>query len=454
MMKYIIVSIVFLWIAGVVEAQETLSISSAIQIGLENNFDIAIENKNIEINENNDTWGEAGKWPSITLNLGQNNSLTNNIKTASPFQLQGEILNNSLNPAVNVNWTLFNGFKVRMSKDRLDQLVEESYGNAEIVVSNTIQAIILGYYRAVLEKERLHEFKMQLTFSKDKYEYVKIRSDLGSSGTSDRLLEENNYLTDSIDFMNQELFYRQALRNLNLILGESDPDKEYEFTDKLSVDIPEYNIENLLSKMETDNVNLKKQYISESIIKYETYIRKADRYPSVMFNGGYSLNTSRVDLSNAFFPQQDGTSRSGPVDPLSAVSSTLFGNFTIAFTLFNGGKINRAIQNSIVREDIANLSTQKMKLYLRSDLKDAFDQFENRKLIYAIIERKQEVAMKNFEIVSEKFKSGTINSFDFRVVQNNYLMASMQRLSALYNLLDAHVSLMRLTGGIIETYNN
>jgi outer membrane protein len=55
-------------------------------------------------------------------------------------------------------------------------------------------------------------------------------------------------------------------------------------------------------------------------------------------------------------------------------------------------------------------------------------------------------------LTAEKFKGGTINSFDFRVVQNDQLAASTQRLLALYNLIDAHVSILRLTGGIVESY--
>ena len=66
--------------------------------------------------------------------------------------------------------------------------------------------------------------------------------------------------------------------------------------------------------------------------------------------------------------------------------------------------------------------------------------------------RSAEAARINYSISEEKFKGGTINSFDFRVVQNNYLTASVQKLQALYNLMDSKVELMRLTGGLIADY--
>ncbi|WP_246223988.1 TolC family protein [Fulvivirga kasyanovii] len=432
--------------------QEELSLSDAIQLGLERNYDIKIENRNVEIAENNNSWGEAGRYPTVTLNLNQNNSLTDNVKTASPFQLQDQTISNSLNPSVNLDWTLFNGFKINMSKHRLEQLQAQSKGNADIVIANTIQSIILGYYKAVLERERLDEFQKQLTLSGDKYEYTKIKSDIGSAVSTDLLLEEANYLTDSTNFINQELSYRNAVRDLNVLLAEQDVDKMYVLTDELEVDIETYEMADLMAKLNAENVDLKKQFIAQRILDYDVAIRRADRYPQLSFNAGYSHNRSRVDLSNASFPSDDGTSSPGPADPLNAITDTYFANFTLSFTLFNGGKINRAIENALINEDIENIRTERLKNSLYRDLAKAHDEYEIRTRLYRISDRRKQATETNLRISEEKFKNGTINSFDYRTVQNDNLTAAIQELQSLYNVIDSKVSLMRLTGGIIETY--
>jgi len=451
MMKYILTG-VFWIVAFTAMAQEQLSLSEAIQQGLENNFAIRIESKNLEVAENNNNWGEAGRYPTVSLNLNQNNSLTDNIKTASPFQLQDQTVSNSLNPTVNLNWTLFNGFKINISKSRLADLQAESDGNADIVISNAIQSIILGYYKTVLEKRRLDEFQRQLTLSRDKYEYTTIKSELGSAVSTELLLEEGNYLTDSTNFINQQLVYRNAMRDLKVLLGKDDMQINYQLTDGLNYEDENYQLEELLSKLNSKNIDLKKQYISQQIMKHNLGLAKADRYPTVSLNSGYSHNRSRVDLSNASFPSQDGSSSPGPIEPLNAVTDNYFANFTISFTLFNGGKINRAIQNAIIQEDVANLQTAQLKTNLYRDLAKAYDQYQIRKQLYGITERKQDAANTNLSISEEKFKNGSINSFDYRTVQNNSLSASLERLQAIYNLIDSKISLMRLTGGIIETY--
>ena len=435
-----------------VYGQDALSLSDAIQLGLERNYDIRLERKNVEQSINNNDWGEAGRYPTITLRVDQNNSIIDNVKTTTPFQLQDQILSNSVNPSINLDWTVFNGFRANISKRRLEELQGQAQGNAEIVIANTIQSIILGYYRAVLEKERLDEFQKQLVLSSDRYKYTQIKSELGSAISSDLLLEEGNYLTDSVDYVNQELTYRNALRELNFLLDEDNVDKEYALTDKLEVDQEVYELEALLNRIDQKNVDLKQQYITQKIFRYDLQLAKASRYPSLSFNAGVSDDRSRVDLSNASFPNQEGGFDPGPPDPLSAITDTYFANFTLTFTLFDGGRINRAIRNAVISEDIENIRTERLKISLYRDLGQAYDQYRIRLQLYGINERRKEAAATNLSISEEKYKNGTINSFDYRTVQNNYLTASIQELQSLYDLIDSKVTLMRLTGGIIETY--
>ena len=226
MLKFNLTAAFALYLCGVF-GQDNLSLSDAIQLGLERNYDIRLEQKNVEQSVNNNDWGEAGRYPTITLRVNQNNSIIDNVKTTTPFQLQDQILSNSVNPSINLDWTIFDGFRANISKRRLGELQSQAQGNANIVIANTIQSVILGYYRVVLEKERLDEFKKQLVLSSDRYEYVQIKADLGSAISSDLLLEEGNYLTDSVDYVNQELTYRNALRDLNFLLDEENTDKVY-----------------------------------------------------------------------------------------------------------------------------------------------------------------------------------------------------------------------------------
>lgn len=433
------------------KAQEQLSLSDAIQIGLNRNYDLLIEERNVEVARNNNSWGEAGRWPTISLDINQNNTLTDNVKVAFPTATQGETLSNSLAPAINVNWVLFDGFRARINKRRFELLQSETEGNASIVIANTLQSIILGYYLAVLELERLNEFEKQLALSRDRFEYVQVKSDLGSAVSTEVLLEEGNYLTDSINFINQELTYRNAVRDLNVLLAEEDVTKTYVFTDKLVAPSEDYEFADLRSKLFSDNVDLKKQFISQSLQIQSTQLSRVDRSPTLSLAAGFTENRNSLDLSNAIFFTGDGFA-TGPNQRLNSTTDTYFANFTLSFTLFNGGKIKRAIRNAIVNERVEQLRVDQLKNSLDKDLLAAHDQYNIRKQLYGINARRVESAEVNLQQSEEKFRNGSINSFDYRDVQNNYLSAAIQELQAIYNLIDSKVSLMRLTGGLIADY--
>lgn len=433
-------------------SQSTLSLSDAINMGLERNFDIQIESKNNLIAENNNNWGEAGRYPTISLGLNQNNSITDNVKTASPFQLQDQVINNSLNPTVNVNWVIFNGFSVNINKRRLEQIQAETKGNASIVVANTLQAIILGYYNVVLQYERLTELERQMEFSRDRMDYIIVKEELGSALSTDKYVEEGNFLTDSINFINQQLVVRNAMRNLNLLMNEDDLDAQYILTDNLDVSTPSYELEDLIGKMRAENVDIKKQYLTQSVLGSNVELARAGRYPTFSMNAGAGESRSSVNLSNASFPNSDGSSTPGPSDPINAITDSYSANFSLSFTLFNGGKIKRAIRNAIVLEDIGNVRIEKLEYSLERDLRETLDLYNIRQQIYQINERREEVARINLEVSEDKFRNGSINSFDFRIIQNNYLSSVILKLQAKFSLIDSHLALMRLTGGLIEEY--
>lgn len=448
MKKYFLL-LYILFISGVTYAQKPLSLEEAIKLGLMNNYDILIQQKNIDIADNNNSWGEAGRYPGVNINLNQNNNITDNVKTASPFQLQGQTISNSLNPQLLVNWKLFDGFNVNINKYKLETLENESRQNAEIVVANTVQAIILGYFRTVFEKQRLNDFQKQLTLSKDRLDYINIKRELGSAIITDQLLLETNYLTDSVNFINQSLNYKNAVRDLNFLMGEKEVNNDYIFLDSLNIEIKEYDFHTLQENLENKNIDLRRQYLSQQILNYEVGIARSGRYPEVNLNLGYSSFRSRNDLSNTSLPK-DGSAGIDPNIPITAITDNYFANFSVSFTLFNGNRINRAIENAMVREDIGNINIEKLKHSISLDLAKAVENYNVRKQVYFINMKKEEVARQNLEISEDKFKNGTINSFDYRTVQNNYLTAAIQKAQALYNLIDADVTISRLNGDLLN----
>ena len=195
MMKFLTVVCACL-VTIVSQAQDTLSLSRAIAIGLKNNFDVQIEQQNIDIATNNNNWGQAGVLPTVNFITNASNSIVQR-KPANPFAVAGRNISSSIPPQLDIQFVLFDGFLIRYNKQRLDEMERLSYGNAAFVMETAVQSIILGYYQALLEKERLKVFEVTQALSKERYKYVKLRKELGGAITFDVLQEQNNVLTDS-----------------------------------------------------------------------------------------------------------------------------------------------------------------------------------------------------------------------------------------------------------------
>lgn len=460
MKKYIVIIIALFYSGGAVIAQDKLSLSDAIKLGLANNYDIRIEDESVTKANNNNNWGQAGRMPKVDLNVTQNNSTSNidndpqfNFGFVSPGFTLNNSVSNSLTPTANVGWTFFSGNKITITKRQLENLQRESEGNADIVISNTIQTIILGYYRVMLESERLNRFQQQLDLSRDKYEYWQLKSDVGGAVKTEVLLEEGNYLTDSTNYINQQLAYRNALRQFNFILAESNVNTNYDFISELDLNWEDLVYEELESSLE-NNVDIKKLYISQEVLNNSLGLRKSDRYPVLSLNGGFRYNHGVQNLTNATSNLTDANGDPFQQPEFASISRTgsAYINFTLAFNLYNGGKINRAIQNANTDLEIGQIRIDKLKASVYRDLADAYDNYDIRRQAYAINKRKREAAQQNLDISTEKYRNGTINSFDFRIVQNNYLLASIQELQSIYNLVDSRVTLMRLTGGLLDNF--
>ncbi len=90
-----------------------------------------------------------------------------------------------------------------------------------------------------------------------------------------------------------------------------------------------------------------------------------------------------------------------------------------------------------------------MEHKLSNTLIQQLELYNIRKEILSVTEENVEAAKLNFEIAEEKYKSGAINSFNYRDIQIVYLNASTRRLNAVYSLKETNTELARLTGSII-----
>ncbi|MEH0156920.1 TolC family protein [Limibacter armeniacum] len=464
---------------------EVLSLKQAIQKGLENNYDIRIEESKVEDAVQQNSWGQAGRFPTIDFRSTFNNSQQYN-KPASPFALPGTNMSDVLSGSVNANWVLFNGFKVNLTKEQLEKLEAQTEMQAAITLESTVEQIILAYYNVQLQQENLKVFKTILGLSKDRVEFARLQREMGSGSSFEVSQEETNFYNDSSNFVNQELVMANAFRDLNELMAEENLDKVYNLTDELSITPESFIFDDLLEKMKASNSTLLRQNRSLELSEINIRMQQVNRQPRLALDVGYNVSTNWFtadfpqttpntgnDIGNFLPPNID------PNDPINwgalpvlqeaftsyqANSTTTelvretrngysygpYANLTLNVPIYAGSQRKRAVQSAKLSYQQQQLMTQKTTLSLTNQLKKTHEQYNNRIELVDLTEKSLQAAALNLRLSQEQYEMGTINSFDYRQVQNSYLNAAFRALRAKYDLIQSNASLLRMTGSIIS----
>lgn len=420
-------------------SQDTLklSLNDAITLGLKQNYNITISEQELSIARNNNTQEAAGRYPSFDFRATQGNSFLNS-ESRTQDDERDQMYTNYISPVVTLNWTIFDGFRVNITKKNLEDLENLSEGFSALVVQNTVQAIILAYNNLLLQQEKLAVFDELKSLSRDRLLYVKTKQEFGSAVTFDVLLAKDNYLTDSVNYLQQESSIRNAALLLKLLLALDDT-VEVALTDDFSVQIETYDFDNLKSKMFSNNRTLLNQYLNQKIYENSVDLAQSSKYPELFLTSGADYATTR----QRFVSEEAST----------AYSFGYYANFTLRFNIYNGGATRRAFQNAVINENIGLIEIEQMRKSLGNQLHNQYDQFLIRKKLLTVAESSQQSAGLNLQIAEERFKSGAINSFNYRDVQLSFLNASIRRLEAIFNLISTETEILRLTGGIISENN-
>ena len=432
---------ILLFIPFYLSGQDSLSLGEAIQIGLKKNYDILLSAKNIEINTLFNNWGEAGRLPQVNANINQNNTLSdqrNNPASFLPYMIQS----NDVSGNLALNWTIFNGFGIRANKNRLEQLQFQSENTATLAIENTIHGIILAYYQAKMQFEQYSLLENILQLTKEKYQQQLLRSELGVGVKFDLLQYEGNLYTDSANSVLQDLAYKNAVRNLNLLMGEEIERKWY-LSSEIKPQLDKSDLSALKKEMLSNNTNIKNQYINLALTQQDITLAKSAFFPVISFNAGtnYSYGTLKSDDVPQFQSVQTN-------------NLNYYGNFTLNFRLYDGGKVKRGIKALEIQQEVNQLETDQLTQNLIFELTNVFELYQTRLQLFELNKKAFLVAKDNLNIAKLKEKSGLITSFNFRDIEMVYLSSGVNLFQSSYDLLESNATLLKMTGKIIKTNNS
>lgn len=417
---------------GYAQGTEPLDLEKAVLIGLERNYGIKIASNNVVIAERDVKIG-AGTFfmPTLTGNF-VNSFNREDVKqqfanSPEPNEIPGARTENE-----NYSLVGFFGFRPETiyTIQRLGKLAEVSELQAKVLVENTVAAISSAYYRLVLELQRHKVLETTLELSQSRLDIAKAQYDLGGAGKRDYLTAQVDYNSDLSLLVNQDLIIENARINLNELLALT-PDRGFSVNDTITVD------KNLLLEDLLENAYLNnKEYLATQRMENVAFLAvketQAERLPQINLNASYIKNTFTSQAGFLLLNQRTGYNY----------------GLTASLNLFSGFTLNRRIQNARVEKLNAEYALQDLEILMVSDIQRAYNTYNTNIRLLDIEFSNYKTAIENADIALERFRLGISDYLQFRDAQVNLLTAENRLLTALFNIKEMEIELMRLSGRI------
>jgi len=414
------------------QAQGLLTVQEAVEIALENNYEIKLSNNDLRIAEENVTYGNAGMLPNVTGNFSQSNSVQNSRQTQSNGDERSlrNAKNNSMSVGVSVGWTIFDGFGMFSRYDQLKELRKQGEFELKKTVLTTVSDVISTYYTIVEQQNLLLAIDSSINISKERLKTAENRFSIGKASRLEVLNVQVNLNEDESSRLRQADVVKNLKINLNSLMARElsidfDVEKDVEYDDTLI-------FEDLLQKARAHNPDLQIIAVNKRMAELEVKRVRAGRYPVVRLTTGYNLSESESSL--------------GFVS--SSNSRGLNYGVTASINLFDGFNQRRNERNAKIQLESADLLIQQQDLMVRTAISTAFQTYQTNLSLARLEDNNAAIARQNLNITLEKYRIGTISAVEFRDAQENFINAISRFNSARLQAKLSELQLKEIIGNI------
>ena len=270
--------------------------------------------------------------------------------------------------------------------------------------------------------------------SKDRLTRAGYQFDYGQSTKLDVLNAQVDINNDSISLINIGQQLKNTKRDLNVVLGNQNAEDFNVVTD-LSFSL-QLEKDKLLEKTMKNNVSLLQAESNINISQYDIKSSKAQFLPTIGLVGAYGWNASPHNSPLAFVLQN--------------TNSGFNAGLNLTWNLFDGGSTLTQVRNNKLFLKNQKLQKEQLIIDVQRNFYNAWDDYQNKLLIFEVQEENIKTAKNNFDRTEEKFKLGQVTSIEFRQAQLNLLNAEFSRNQAKYEAKLSEMTLLQISGELLN----
>jgi outer membrane protein len=417
------------------QEQRTISLQEAIEIALENNYQLKQAQNNLGLADHNIRSEYADFLPSVSTNFsgsrrtGQQFISDRFSEGLDPFV---DITSQSISGNLSASIPVFNGFEninsLRASEQSKISDEESLQRSKEQVIFNTAS----NYLQVLLDMELLDIRRENLENSQQQLEQVQAQVEVGSRPTVDLYNQEAQVANEELLLTQQE----NSLKFSKILLIRQlqiDPLAEYEFVvPEMEADVDaemvqSYSLSELIDQALLNRSDLKSSIADIRTLEYQLRIAKNNLLPSVSANAGlstsysdqYSVLGEEVSFGDQFFDQR--------------INRSL--GFSVSIPIFQNWNRMYNIEASKVQLKNAELNLDNSRLQIIQEVTQAYNDYSSYIKQLEASEKSRRASERAFETQQERYNVGSSTLIELSQAQANYVEAQSNYTQAMYNLI-------------------
>lgn len=402
--------------------------------GLENNYSLRMVRNEAQIAENNTGWANAGMLPVASATASYSGTLDNNdatLREEGNIVSQRNITDHTLHAGIDLQWTIFDGFKMQADYNRLKELHLLSETQTRIAVEDFIAEFTAEYYNFIQQRLRMNNLNYAVKLSRERLRIVQDRYIIGDNSRLDLLQARVDFNADSAESVKQNEKLITSRIRLYQLMAERNVNERFIITDSTIYTDNEMDFAALWNETLSNNSELMASAHNKEIAALDLKSIQSRDYPYLRLNAGYGYTHNRYDV-NSIKRRSDWGADFG---------------LTVGFKLFDG-KRSRERRNAKIAIENAELQKQNIELKLFADLNNLWQSYQNNKQLLALERQNVIAARENYDIAYERYLLGDLSGIEMREAQKSLLDAEDRILVAEYNTKICEISLQLISGNI------
>lgn len=428
------VLILFFIVCNICTKAQSLSLDQAIEIALKNNYGIIIARNDSAIATNNKSIAGASLLPQLNVYSSGNtasNNTNQNYSSGLEVNKKG-VSSKNFNAGAELGLTVFDGFKMFATYDKIKELQEMSILNLKLQIENTIAGVMDAYYSIILQKELSATLEHSIKIYEEKIHLSQTRLDLGIGNKTDVLQARIDMNSKKSALLKQKALLDENYLNLNLLLSRP-PETPVSLTDSISF-FYDPKLADLKTSVQKKNTSILFNEKNIKVGSLEVKEMQALRYPTLRITGAYNINRSSNSAGFLLLNQSNG----------------LNAGFTASWNLFNGFNANREIKNAKIELLNDKLSLDQLKQEVNASLLKSWKNFNDSREILNLEEENFRLVKENLDISMERFRLGLSTSLELKEAQNSYEEAETRLVNARFDLKAKETELKKLNGELVK----